>query len=614
LTARDWRRLARTIVWVKPDADILPHRPIGEGGSPSMTISELSSHRPLPYVLADVLVAVLRTGAVPDIIAAHRLVPWGRQTLQPVALPTARIVDPNTTDLVFELAVERAQLEVDPDIDPTERDRLSGLMKGMSSSAASGLPIQVLDDEPTSNPRPMRVWDPLTPGPSDPTEAKSEIVETPGRWYFPPIATGTTAAARLLLHLGRSVFEAAGGTVAYWDTDSLYVVADALGDTLIPCPGGPFRTPDGRPAVATISHRKVWELRWKIEQLSPYPPEVRHRIPDLSGPVPAYVDDPRLLRSEPENIPPISGLPLDGLFLDVNRSKRARPYYVAAPGPHVEIHDGAGVVVEPSAEAVRAMSEVRMAKASHHGITYLRPAGASDDWIEELFAANLNEYHGYDKQPPEWRTGTAISGARATRSVMINAHPAARPGTTLGIARGLLSGQAVAASPDLNAWVNPENHQSIELGIEPTPESKSDFERARSLDLAFRRNIRQAQPNAIEAATGKHAGRNSFGILQPAPTVDTSVRLIGREARRWRDGRGTFEPPEIVTYRTKTDPDGVVALLRKQSYRGAAGDIATATGLPERTVREILAGRRAPSSKSLLALHGYAVQQRLDLT
>jgi hypothetical protein len=539
----------------------------------------------------------------------------GRQTLKSAALPTGRVVDPNTTDLVFELAVERARLEVTPDINPPDRERLAGLIKGMSSSATSGLPIQVLDDEPTSNPRPMLWWDPLAPGPSDPIEGTSEIVETPGRWYFPPIASGTTAAARLLLHLARSLFEAAGATVAYWDADSLYVVGDALGGTLIPCPGGQHRTSDGRPAVATISHRRVWELRWKIEQLSPYPPEVRHQIPDLSGPLPAYVDDPRLLRSEPENIPPISGLPLDGLFLDVNRSKRARPYYIERPGPHVETHDGAGVVIQPSVEALRSLSEVRMANPSHHGITYLPPKGVSNKWVEELFAANLDEYHGYDKQPPEWRTSAAISGARASRPVMIKAHPAARPGTTLGITRGLLTGQAVAASPDLDGWVSPENHRPIELGIEPTIGSNSDFERARSLDLEFRRNIRQAQPNAIETATGKPAGRNSFGMLQPAPTVVTSVRLIGREGRRWRDGRGTFEPPETVTYATKTDPDGVIELLRKHfNWRGAAPTIAEATGLPVRTVSEILAGRRAPSLKSAIDLERFVVQHRLDLT
>lgn len=612
LTPRDWRRLARTLVWVKPDADILPHRPVGDAGAVSMTIGPLTSHRPLPFVLADVLAAALRTGVVPEIVAAHRLVPWGRQSLDPVGLPTGRFVDPNNTDPVFELAVERSRLEVDPDIDTVARKRLSGLLKGMANSAASGLPIQVLDDEPTSNPRPMLWWDPLTPEPHQPTEGASEIVETPGRWYFPPIAAGTTAAARLLLHLARSVFEAAGATVAYWDTDSLYVVADALGGTLVPCPGGVHRTEDGRPAVATISHRKVWELRWKFEELSPYPPEVRTRIPDLSGPLPAYIDDPRLLRSEPENIPPTSGLPLDGLFLDVNRSKRARPYYTQRPGPHVEIHDGTGIITEPTADDLRALSEVRMANPSRHGITYLPPAGASDEWVEELFAAHLNEYHGYDKQPPDWRTNTAISAARATRPVMISAHPAAQPGTTLGITRGLLSGQAVAASPQLDEWVNPDTHKPIDLGAEPTPEPKSDFHRARSLDLEFRRNIRQSQPNAIEIATSKPAGRNSVGILEPAPTVVTSVRLIGREARRWRDGRATFEPPEIVTYETRTDPDGAVDLLRRCfNFRGAAPKIARATGLPERTVREIMAGRRKPSHGTLLSLHAYAIQQRL---
>jgi len=614
LTARDWRRLARTLVWIKPDADVLPHRPVTEGAGSSMSISPLTSHRTLPYVLADVLAAVLRTGAVPEITSAHRLVPWEHQTLEPVVLPTGREVDPNMTDPVFELATERARLEVDPGVSTAETQRLSGLLKGMASAAASGLPIQVLDDEPAAEPRPMHWWDPLTPGPSAPIEGTSQIVETPGRWYFPPIASGVTASARLLLLMARLAFEHAGATVAYWDTDSLHVVADAPGGTLVSCPGGQLRTPDGRPAVATISHRTVWELRWKIEQLSPYPAEVRPRIPDLSGDLPTYVDDPRLLRSEPENIPPISSLPMDGLFLDVNRSKRPRPHYIERPGPHIEIHEGIAIVVEPSSEDLRRLSQVRMANPSHHGITYLTPRGVPEDWVDQQFAAHLNEYHGFDKPVPEWGSSIAISAARATRPVMIKAHPSARPGSTLGITRGLLSGQAITALPNLTGWVNPETRRRITLGTDPTVGLQSDFERARSINDEFRRNVRQAQPNAIEAATGKPAGKSSSGVLEPAPTVVTSVQLIGREARRWRDGRGTFEPPETVIYNIRTDPAGLVALLREHfNWRGAAPMIAKATGLPERTVREILAGRRTPSTATLFGLHHFAVQQRLIL-
>jgi hypothetical protein len=272
-----------------------------------------------------------------------------------------------------------------------------------------------------------------------------------------------------------------------------------------------------------------------------------------------------------------------------------------------------GVVIEPSNGDLRRLSQVRMANPSHHGITYLQPSGSPDDWVDQQFAAHLNEYHGFDTPLPEWGNSTAISAARATRPVMVEAHPSARPGSTLGITRGLLSGQAIAALPDLTGWVNPETYRTVAFGTDPARRSNSDFERARSIDLEFRRNVRQAQPNAVESGTGLPAGKQSSGILAPAPTVVTSVQLIGREARRWRDGRGTFEPPEIVTYKVKTDPNGLVALLREHfNWRGAAPVIAEATGLPERTVREILAGRRSPARQSLMALHEFAVQQRLD--
>ena len=61
----------------------------------------------------------------------------------------------------------------------------------------------------------------------------------------------------------------------------------------------------------------------------------------------------------------------------------------------------------------------------------------------------------------------------------------------------------------------------------------------------------------------------------------------------------------------RTDPEAVVALIRKYyGWRGAAPIIANATGLPERTVRAILEGRR-PSPRTLERLWRFAYQARL---
>ena len=374
LSAEDWKRLARTIVWVVPDGDWLPHRPRDRGKkaqAAQMIIGPVTSARALPYFLSDVLGSALRTGRVPKIVRAVRLIPSGRQTLRPVVLPTGRVVDPNHEDPVFALATERLRVQADTSLSWAERDQMRGLLKGMAVAACSGLPAQVLDDEPSSKPKPAHAWDPLNPDNTEPTLVSTEILERPGVWYFPPVGAGVTASARLLLHLCRGAFEAAGGTVAYWDTDSLFVVATPFGGEIISLAGGSKQTLSGRPGTRTLSWRQVHDIQWKIEELSPYPTELRPLGYDLTGDFPYQVEMPVLLKSEPENQPPPEswGLEVEGPFFDGNRSKRYRTYHLVRPGPHIEIRDGTPVVVEPTEKQIRELSRVIVTNPSMHGIT-----------------------------------------------------------------------------------------------------------------------------------------------------------------------------------------------------------------------------------------------------
>jgi hypothetical protein len=102
------------------------------------------------------------------------------------------------------------------------------------------------------------------------------------------------------------------------------------------------------------------------------------------------------------------------------------------------------------------------------------------------------------------------------------------------------------------------------------------------------------------------SGLTSLG----APTRVIAVDIIGRESRRWEDGRGILTPPNINTFTTRTDPEGVARLLRKHyHWPGAAQIIADKTGLSVRTVRAILAGKK-PSPRSAEWLWKFAHQQR----
>lgn len=619
LSAEDWKRLARTIVWVLPRDDWLPHRPRERGKKTQaayMVVGPVAGSRALPYFLSDVLVSILRTGRVPKIVRAIRLVPNGRQQLQPVRLPTGTIIDPNIDDPVFQVAVERLRVDADTSLSPNQRSRIRGQLKGIAVAASSGLPAQVLDDEPSSKPKPTLAWDPLNPDNAEPTLVSTEIVERPGTWYFPPVAAGVTASARLLLHLCRGAFEAEGGTVAYWDTDSLFVVTTPFGGETIPLSGGAAITADGRPGVETLSRRQVHDIQQKIEEaLSPYPADVRPNTYDRTGDFPVRVDLPVLLKSESENEPPPEawGLEVEGPFYDGNRSKRYRTYHIVGPGAHIEIHDGTPVVVQPTETQRRELSRVIVTNPSLHGITYQRPNNAPENFVTVLMQQHIEEHLQIgqsDSDTEVWSNEIAVSLVVATRVEAIDLHPDNIPYSRIAVATSLFGHQLIAAHPGED-WCDPATGTPATFNLKDDTKGLGlSYQVARTLDFQIRRNTTAAPTNAL-THDNQHIGPRTEGLLRPAPTMVTAVDIIGRESRRWGDGRGILNPPEINTYLTRTDPEAAAALIRKHYWGpGAARLIAEKTGLSVRTVRAILAGKK-PTPRSAERLWEFACQQSL---
>ncbi len=80
-----------------------------------------------------------------------------------------------------------------------------------------------------------------------------------------------TASARLMLALLERGVADLGGTFAFCDTDSLAIVSTPQGG-LVPCPGGPARTPDGAPAVRALPWHAVDALIARFAALNPYDP------------------------------------------------------------------------------------------------------------------------------------------------------------------------------------------------------------------------------------------------------------------------------------------------------------------------------------------------------
>lgn len=605
LSPKDWERLARTLVWVVPDNHVLPHRPVtntttDENGVHRQNIhthiAPVTADESVPQVLAGVLESILDGDPVPRFVRGMRLVTVGRQQLDPITLPTGTVCDPNVEDPVFKFAAERARLEITP-MDPKERKRLRGLLKNMANPMASGLASQVNDDEPTLTLRDQLVWDPVT---GKQFTVSVNVRETPGRFYFPPIAAGVQACGRLLLGITRRTFEAAGGTVLYWDTDSQVVYATPQGGETFTFPGHGETPPE---TITALSYKQVNQVRWAMEAFSPYPPDVRATFDawDLEDNIYRRYPEPSLLKWEPENDPPPEGygMPPTSLRFDVNAAKRHRPHHLIRPGPTVQISEEGPMVVHPSEDHLRTLSHVVVVDPSRNGVTHKRPDGAPDDWVEQAFAQQLGLHYGIESHRPVWLDQPAVTLIPASRIDMIKLDTGLRPYSLIAIIQDLFGNQAIAA------WHRDAQISGLQWTLRKTGEpvtirttknfmasGEGKVHVARTIDMTLRRLAASPQNRAL-ATDGFQCRTDTYGLLEPAPTVGKGIMLIGKESRRWGDGRGTLFEAEYLVYEPKPDWD---ALRRRLLVRFGDRSVATRwlharTGIPERTLRYFMAGR-----------------------
>jgi hypothetical protein len=103
----------------------------------------------------------------------------------------------------------------------------------------------------------------------DPYTCKIAHPEFPGEFWFAPLGSLITAGARLMLALLQHCFSKLDGAYVMEDTDSMAIVATENGG-LLPCPGGPFETPDGNAAGRVLSWKEIDEIAARFRKLTPY--------------------------------------------------------------------------------------------------------------------------------------------------------------------------------------------------------------------------------------------------------------------------------------------------------------------------------------------------------
>lgn len=296
--------------------------------------------------------------------------------------------------------------------------------------------------------------------------------------------------------------------------------------------------------------------------------------------------------------------PTTGLYLDVNAPKRYRPYFVEVPGPHIEIHDGKGVVVEATADEIKRLSTVHVVEPSRHGITHTAPEDAPDDWIEVVFAAQIAEDLGIDQPLPPWANQPAITLVPVNRPTILERLnlPNLRPFSTVAYWDDSITGRAYAAwhqdaTADTVEWHDLADNSPITFAEETT--NKLGFD-GQTIDYALRRIRSSTDPTTI-GHRGLIVARRTRGIIRPGPTISTGIRLIGRESRGWRDDRVMLNEDTQLIYDTPPDPEEMRQLRDRFSHRGGAVALAAVTGVAESTVRGFLNGA-APKPETWIRL------------
>jgi hypothetical protein len=242
-----WRKL-RFFALVRPDGDILPARSVYNGVTQNIGINYVTSKEPIWFAGPDIIAAILLTGKVPHIEKAIRVVPHGRQPgLQSTSLRNMIDVDAKKNSLFKHVVEQRAANEQDK--------ALAYWLKILASSGSYGLFVEL-------NPNESDVTELIVFSGEESFPTTSDVVEQPGKWFAPHIASLITSGGRLLLAMLEKCVADAGGNYLFCDTDSLAIVTAEDRQQII--------MPDGASPVTAISWDEVQSIADRFESLNPY--------------------------------------------------------------------------------------------------------------------------------------------------------------------------------------------------------------------------------------------------------------------------------------------------------------------------------------------------------
>jgi len=233
---------------VHPDNDILPVRTLYNGVTQNIGINYLTSENPIWFAGPDIVASILLTGRVPRIEKAIRVVAHGKQGgLKATSLRGMVEVDANKHSFFRHVIEQRAAHESNP--------ALYYWLKILANSGSYGLFVELNPNE--SDTTKLRVF-----SGEESFDTTSDVIEEPGKWFAPHIASLITSGGRLLLAMLEKCIADAGGTFLFCDTDSAAIVSSEH--------GGRMAMPDGAEPIKALSWAEVQEIVDRFESLNPY--------------------------------------------------------------------------------------------------------------------------------------------------------------------------------------------------------------------------------------------------------------------------------------------------------------------------------------------------------
>jgi hypothetical protein len=237
-----WREF-KFFALVRPDRDIFPVRTMYNG-----TTQNLTSKEALWFAGPDIVDSIILTGRVPHIEKAIRVVPRGKQTgLASTSLRGMVNINARKHSLFKHVVEQRAANESNP--------ALRDWLKILASSGAYGLFVELNPNE--SKNTKVRVF-----SGQECFETTSDVIEEPGKWFAPHLASLITAGGRLLLGVLERCITDAGGTYQFCDTDSAAIVSTQQRQEVA--------MPDGAQPITAISWAEVQQIVDGFASLNPY--------------------------------------------------------------------------------------------------------------------------------------------------------------------------------------------------------------------------------------------------------------------------------------------------------------------------------------------------------